>query len=170
MAEVSIYPYGIQVSKLLSAIKTLELPVTIVDNIADADVLLTIKRHMKNKVKINQIKQGHHVQVHVLGSHDLPDIFGFFKSYYKLTDTQDQLELEAVTEARWACQKAISEKRNIDLAPQLSYIRRVQHQTVKRYGLVSISIGEEPNRRLRIYRKESAHHEHELMNNLGDKQ
>jgi predicted RNA-binding protein Jag len=42
-------------------------------------------------------------------------------------------------------------KKSLDLNPQNSYIRRIQHQKVDESGLHSESVGEEPKRRLRIY-------------------
>ena len=40
----------------------------------------------------------------------------------------------------------------IELSPQTSYIRRMQHQLAERYRLQSRSTGLEPNRRVRIYK------------------
>jgi hypothetical protein len=41
---------------------------------------------------------------------------------------------------------------SIELTPQNSYIRRLQHQLAQRYNVVSRSAGREPYRRVRIYR------------------
>ena len=41
---------------------------------------------------------------------------------------------------------------SIELTPQNSYIRRLQHQLAQRYNLVSRSAGREPYRRVRIFR------------------
>ena len=38
----------------------------------------------------------------------------------------------------------------IELAPQPSHIRKLQHELVEQYNLQSTSIGEEPDRHLRI--------------------
>jgi predicted RNA-binding protein Jag len=40
----------------------------------------------------------------------------------------------------------------VELTPQSSYIRRLQHQLADRYNLTSESRGKEPNRRVKIYR------------------
>ncbi|HEX9414523.1 MAG TPA: R3H domain-containing nucleic acid-binding protein, partial [Ktedonobacterales bacterium] len=39
----------------------------------------------------------------------------------------------------------------VELAPQNSYVRRMQHQMAERYNLTSRSRGKEPNRRVRIF-------------------
>jgi predicted RNA-binding protein Jag len=40
--------------------------------------------------------------------------------------------------------------RAIELAPQTSYIRRLQHQVAERYNLLSRSRGKEPHRHVEI--------------------
>ena len=42
----------------------------------------------------------------------------------------------------------------VDLTPQNSYIRRLQHQMAQRYNLTSRSEGREPYRRVRLYRED----------------
>ena len=43
---------------------------------------------------------------------------------------------------------------SVDLTPQNSYIRRLQHQMAQRYNLTSRSQGREPYRRVRLYRED----------------
>jgi predicted RNA-binding protein Jag len=40
----------------------------------------------------------------------------------------------------------------VELTPQSSFVRRLQHQLAERYNLTSESRGKEPNRRVKIYR------------------
>ncbi|MGH2401051.1 MAG: R3H domain-containing nucleic acid-binding protein [bacterium] len=39
----------------------------------------------------------------------------------------------------------------VELSPQNSYVRRLQHQLIQRYGLASESRGEDPFRRVVIF-------------------
>jgi len=41
----------------------------------------------------------------------------------------------------------------VDLTPQNSYLRRLQHQMIEQANLVGESIGVEPKRRIRVSRK-----------------
>ena len=41
----------------------------------------------------------------------------------------------------------------IELSPQNNHIRKLQHELVEQYNLRSISIGDEPNRRLKVIKK-----------------
>jgi predicted RNA-binding protein Jag len=47
----------------------------------------------------------------------------------------------------------IPQKKIIDLLPRSSSIRKLQHELITHYQLKGISVGKEPNRRLRVYPK-----------------
>ncbi|HLE81663.1 MAG TPA: R3H domain-containing nucleic acid-binding protein, partial [Dehalococcoidia bacterium] len=57
----------------------------------------------------------------------------------------------ALKEAEEAAQKVLGGEREVELSPQSSYIRRLQHQLAERYGLASSSSGQEPLRRVHIF-------------------
>ena len=60
--------------------------------------------------------------------------------------------LSGLEEVRLVIEEIVlSQKRVVDLLPRTSAVRRVQHEIVSHYHLNSISIGEEPNRYIRIY-------------------
>jgi predicted RNA-binding protein Jag len=44
----------------------------------------------------------------------------------------------------------------VELSPQTSYVRRIQHQLAEKYRLQSRSTGLEPNRRVEIFRAPDA--------------
>ena len=50
-----------------------------------------------------------------------------------------------------ACSGVIAQNEQCELSPQRARLRRLQHQVVKSYGLISHSEGEEPFRRLIVY-------------------
>lgn len=57
---------------------------------------------------------------------------------------------QALHEAAEAIKQVLSEGRAIKLDPRRSYIRRLQHELVEKHQLNSVSVGDEPNRRLKI--------------------
>ncbi|MDX2084014.1 MAG: R3H domain-containing nucleic acid-binding protein [Candidatus Melainabacteria bacterium] len=63
--------------------------------------------------------------------------------------TADETAL-ALREVHEAIDRVLAERRSVELAPRRSYIRRIQHEVVEKHNLVSISLGDEPNRRLKI--------------------
>ena len=61
----------------------------------------------------------------------------------------------ALQETEDAISHVLEESKPIDLAPQSSYIRRLQHQLAERYNLGSRSLGREPYRRVQIFPREA---------------
>jgi len=72
----------------------------------------------------------------------------------------DQERFDPVAAALQEAEKAISEvmtsDREVELSPQNSFIRRLQHQLAQKYSLSSRSRGREPLRRVRIYREDES--------------
>jgi hypothetical protein len=60
---------------------------------------------------------------------------------------------DALFEAEEAISAVMSGATPVSLAPQGSYVRRLQHQLADRYNLGSRSRGKEPNRRVEIFRE-----------------
>jgi hypothetical protein len=58
----------------------------------------------------------------------------------------------ALREAEEAIYQVLLTSQAIELSPQTSYVRRMQHQLAERYRLQSRSTGLEPNRRVRIFK------------------
>ena len=73
------------------------------------------------------------------------------------SDLDDEMEgvtedgvTNALYEAEVAAGVVIESARTIELSPQVSYIRRLQHKVAERYNLLSRSRGKEPHRRVEI--------------------
>ena len=56
-------------------------------------------------------------------------------------------------ETQEAIQKVLTGIRSIDLSPQSADVRRMQHDLARQANLISHSYGQEPYRRVRIYRE-----------------
>jgi len=56
----------------------------------------------------------------------------------------------ALFEAEAAASSVLDSSRTVELTPQGSYIRRLQHQVAERYNLLSRSRGKDPHRRVEI--------------------
>ena len=59
----------------------------------------------------------------------------------------------AMRETQDAIRKVLQGAKTVALGPQASDVRRRQHELVRQSDLISHSYGEEPNRRVRIYRQ-----------------
>jgi len=87
--------------------------------------------------------------LHVLKSNTVGQIQGLLRSLFDVEDMDDQ-EM-ALREGEEAISEVLSSTQPVELSPQNSYIRRLQHQLVQRYGLASESRGEEPFRRVVVF-------------------
>jgi predicted RNA-binding protein Jag len=64
---------------------------------------------------------------------------------------RSELTTSAIEEAEEAIHRVLSrEDPEVELTPQNSYLRRLQHQIADRYNVGSRSIGQEPHRRVTI--------------------
>ena len=59
---------------------------------------------------------------------------------------------EALHEARIAAEQVLNGMQTAELAPQRSYIRRLQHLLAERYSVASTSSGRDPNRHVTYYK------------------
>jgi stage III sporulation protein SpoIIIAA len=62
---------------------------------------------------------------------------------------EDEME-QALLEAQQAVTQVIETSQAVELTPRRSFIRRLQHELVDKHQLISFSVGDEPNRRLKI--------------------
>ena len=106
------------------------------------------------------------VPVHVVKDNSIPRIARALKRILKPDDplafdelslellygnTSDE-EIEALEETRLAVEQVVIPKGlPVELLPRSPKVRKMQHELVEHYRLQSRSLGEEPNRRLRIY-------------------
>ncbi|WP_126146831.1 R3H domain-containing nucleic acid-binding protein [Synechococcus elongatus] len=161
-----VYPYAVSRHYLEQVIDTLQLPVLLTKDLADADVVLALRGNLKGQSKLRHVARNHHVPIHVIKSNTMPQIV---RALRRLLN-QEQLdepetvnlelftkagkndEIEALEEARLAVEQIVLPKgQPVELLPRSAIVRKMQHELVEHYRLKSASFGEEPNRRLRIF-------------------
>lgn len=161
-----LYPYGISRHQLERVIQTLNLPVLITKDLESADAVLAIRAHTKAQAKLKQLAKGRQLPIHMVKSNSIPQITRALQRMLELDDhatnldldlelfsqSGDDDELEALEEARLAVEQiVIPQGQPVELLPRSARIRKMQHELAEHYRLKSLSCGEEPNRRLRIY-------------------
>ncbi len=151
---VRIFPYGVSRSRLERAIINLRVPAAVAREINEADVIVALKATFRREPAKLQEARGRSLGVYVVKSNTyiqiesvLREIFGMGASFVP-TD-----EESALMEAEEAIEQVQSTGEAIELAPQNSFIRRMQHQMAEQANLFSESVGVEPKRRIRIARK-----------------
>ncbi|MGB3570780.1 MAG: R3H domain-containing nucleic acid-binding protein [Phormidesmis sp.] len=162
-----IYAYGISRQQLEHVVRTLDLPVKFTKELASADAVLALRSHIRNHSKLKQVAKARQLPVYTVKSNSIPQIT---RSLRRLLDLDDDGELsegvnldlfsrsgvddelEALEEARLAVEQiVIPNSQPVELLPRSPKIRKMQHELAEHYRLKSLSFGDEPNRRLRIY-------------------
>ncbi len=147
---VRIYPYAVSRNRLDRAIRELRVPAGIADTLYDADVLLTLKSQEKRQPKRLREAGTRGLPTHVIKSNTLSQIEAVLREIFGVEDRLSAEEI-ALREVEEAISEVMSAAQPVELSPQNSYVRRLQHQLVQRYGLSSESKGSDPFRRVVIY-------------------
>ncbi|HSB12574.1 MAG TPA: R3H domain-containing nucleic acid-binding protein [Blastocatellia bacterium] len=145
-----IYPYAISRERLERAIAELAVPAVVAADLAEADVLLTLKSHAKRQSQKLREARGHNVEVHALRSNTLTQMENFLRDAFGAV-ARGGNEDAAMQEVEDAVIEAVERRRPVELSPQPRHIRRMQHLYIERSGLLSESKGQDPMRRIVIY-------------------
>jgi len=150
-----VYPYGISQNYLEEAIKEMRLPVVISRDINDTDIVMTLKSYYRKKPQPLREAESSGIPVYVIRSNSILQMENCLAGIYDINVDMslDPLAL-ALQETEEAIGRVVSESRPVELAPQSSYIRRLQHQMAEKANLASRSRGREPYRRVRIFKGE----------------
>jgi len=153
MPTLRAYPYGIARNRLRQAARRMRLPVLIVDDLKDADALITARNYYRRRPQIIVEAEEKGVPIHVLRSNTISKMESALVDLFNLSEAELDPVAIAVRETREAIRRVQAGARSIDLSPQNAYIRRRQHQIIRQANLISHSYGKEPRRRVRIFRE-----------------
>ncbi|MBN1122597.1 MAG: AAA family ATPase [Anaerolineae bacterium] len=152
--NIRVYPYGIARNRLIEAARQFGLQIQVVDNLNEADVLLTLKNFYRHRPRLIEDAEQSGLPIYVLRSNTVTQIEDFLVDFFELEVTNRDNPLEqAIRETEEAIQTVLNGAASIDLAPQKASIRRQQHELVRQANLLSHSYGKEPVRHLRVYRE-----------------
>ena len=145
---IAIFPYGVSRNKIERAVQNLHVPATIARTWDDADVVLTLKTlERKESQKLKAISS-ENVPIYSIKTNTTTQIQGALKDIFDLPSIN--AEEIALRETGEAIARVIRENHSVELSPQSSYVRRLQHQLAEEYRVRSRSTGMEPNRRVMI--------------------
>ncbi len=88
--------------------------------------------------------------IHIIRSNTAAQITNFLRDMFG--GDRAFSEEQALKEAEEALVRVESSDSPVELNPQNSYVRRLQHELASKYHVRSMSIGQEPNRRVVYYR------------------
>ncbi len=149
-----IYPIGISRSRLDKAIRDLRSPVKLADQPVNADVILSLKAQRKREPKKLKQALDQGVEFFTIKSNTLAQIKGFLgENFPAATSGNQQRDLveTALGQAEDAIVRVQRNPQPVELTPQNSYVRRLQHELVGEHGLRSESVGQSPFRRVVVF-------------------
>ncbi|HEY9766829.1 MAG TPA: R3H domain-containing nucleic acid-binding protein [Chroococcales cyanobacterium] len=153
--RLRIFPYAVSRSHLERVISNLRLPFEITKEMEHADAVFVLKAYTKGGFKVVDEANAMRLPVFVLKSNTISQIAKAVREVAGETGAISAEEEEAIREVREAIDKVLSEDRVIQLHPQKSQVRRIQHEVAERYHLATQSVGEEPERRVTLFPPET---------------
>lgn len=148
-----LYLFGINQRRLEQTAKEMELTLDIVGNLNNASLFITSKNYYRRKPQKVRDAEEAGLPIYVLKSNTPPQIRHLLNTIYGTDSTEQADPLKhALGEAKAAVEQVKSGQETVELSPQSSYIRRLQHLIAERNELSSRSAGKEPVRRVRIYK------------------
>lgn len=155
-----VYLYAVSRTIVEKIIERLDLNVEITRNVEDADIVIAHKNFAKGGAKILNTAQEYRVRVFYVKTNSMAQIQKVLKDALDIQPDSEQIvqgyvdETEkALDEAKNAIKKIISGEEELqELTPQNQHVRKLQHELADQYNLKSTSVGDEPNRHLRIFK------------------
>ena len=152
---LSIYAYGVARNRLRQASKRLAVPVALAQDIGEADVVVTLKSYYRRRPRLLLDAERRSTPVYVLRANTSAQMENFLTDMFRRESVDHQLG-QALRETQTAILQVRGGATAVDLAPQAAHVRRRQHRIVQEARLTSRSYGEEPERYVRILRREAS--------------
>lgn len=151
---VRVFPYGVARNRLMQAAKRLGVPVFVVRELEEADVVMTLRAYYRAREQAIVEAEERGLQIYALRANTIAQMEQSLASLFNLPeDSPLPGDLDtAAGQMQSAIQAVMGGQRFVDLPPASAAIRRMQHEMARQAQLVSHSYGKEPNRRVRIFR------------------
>ena len=153
---IRIYPYGVARNRMAQAAKRLGVPAIMVDDVGQADVLVTLRSYYRKRQRPISDAENRGISIYVLRANTINQMQQFLGDLFDVASLEEYREdanNQALTETQAAIEAVLNGERWVELPPATSYIRRLQHQMARQANLTSHSYGKEPQRRVRIFRE-----------------
>ena len=157
LSPMQVYAYGVARNRLLQSARRFRVPLDVVDDLSQANAIVTLKTYYRNRPKQIADAERHGVPIYVLRANTVSQIENFLIDVFKLERSLSDPMTLAMMEAERAIQRiqdGLDEM--VALAPQAPHIRQEQHRLARSAHLYSKSFGEDPHRHVRIYGEEAS--------------
>jgi stage III sporulation protein SpoIIIAA len=147
---VQVYPYGIARDRLERAARRMQVPLSLARNLGEAGVLLTTKAFYRKRPRLIVDAERRGLPIYALRANSVAQMEEALSDMFDLERSPDDPLAEALAEAAAAIRQVLGGAPEVELKPQNAFIRRRQHEMARDANLKSYSVGDEPERRVRI--------------------
>lgn len=153
-----LYLYAVSRTIVEKLIERMNFNVEITRNPEDADIVIAHKNFAKGGAKILNTAKEYRAQIFYVKTNSMAQIQKVLKDALDIQpeditpeniNYSDDMEI-ALDEVKSAIKQLAEGASVIELAPQNTQIRKLQHELVEQYGFQSTSVGEGDSRHLRI--------------------
>jgi len=147
-----IYPYGLNQSRVRQASRHLNLPIFLVNDLDEADVVFTLRTYYRKRPAAIADAERKGIPVYVLRNNTVTQMENYLAEIFGLSQGSDNSTEAAMEETRQAVERIMAgQSHAVQLNPQEPAVRRMQHEMAREANLLSRSSGTEPHRRVTIY-------------------
>jgi len=147
---VRIFPYAVSKARLEKALRKFRVPAYLVDDLDDADMVVTLKAQERRQPRRLRDAQARGIPFYVVRSNTIVQMENFLRDAFGVDD-HPSLDDAVVREVEEAVDEVLEQGHPVELSPQNNHLRRLQHELVERSGLSSESKGQEPYRRVVVF-------------------
>jgi hypothetical protein len=147
---IRIFPYGINRTRLERAIREKRAPAFLTNDINQADAVVAMRSTYQSQPRKLRDMAGRPVQTVVVKSNTFSQIASALDEIVKGTGDTPDAHAKALEDVQQGIETVLQSGKPFDLSPAPAPVRKVQHQIAEARRLASESVGEDPNRRLRI--------------------
>jgi stage III sporulation protein SpoIIIAA len=151
-----IYLYAVSRTIVEKVIERLDLKAEITRSIEDADIVIAHKNFAKGGAKVLSTANDYRLQIFYVKTNSMAQIQKVLKEALDIVATSETLygyyddTERALDEAKNGINKILAGAKEVELSPQNTHIRKLQHELVEQHNMTSKSVGEGSNRHLRI--------------------
>lgn len=150
---LNVFAYGVARNRLRQAARHLQAQIYIVDQLSDADVLVTLKSYYRKRRQLITDAERRRTPVYILRANTIAQMEHFLIQACDLSVDAPGAFETAIAEAERAIQLVNAGQPGVNLTPVGSSIRRYQHQLARQANLISHSYGTEPRRYVRVFKE-----------------
>ena len=153
-----LYLYAVSRTIVEKLIERMDFNIEITRNAEDADIVIAHKNFAKGGAKILNVAKEYRAQIFYVKTNSMAQIQKVLKDALdirpedftgSLENYQDATEA-ALDEVKLAIKQLSEGAEYIDLTPQNTRVRKLQHELIEQYGYKSTSLGNEEQRHIRI--------------------